>query len=187
MFTVTKEISNGYRCCCYSSWDSDPVGFETLVEALDKNLPVDKLPELFDSDIISVEIKDESGELVAWGKTDWPSGIARSYGYKATRWCGFRPDTGSFEVIKYGGQYIKDKTWDQVVAELKLEWAGSEARRKQEEAERAQKILEGVQKEVHAVASQSRPPKITPLKIRKEIKDEIEAFVRRGEAESQES
>jgi len=138
-YIVTKESSNGYRCsCCRHSWE-DTDWYDTLEEALEA-LPVEMIAT-GDYELTEVEIKDgATGEVVAWGRMDWSTGYGKYSGYKYTRWSGYRPDTGEFDYIEdQGGKAVTDKTWNELMAEMKKEKAEKdlgEARRKMAAAQR---------------------------------------------------
>lgn len=129
-FRVEKVNRNDYRCgCCFRSWADSEEWKDTLEEAL-AELPTEFPEEGEYGGLHSITITDgATGEKVAWGEVTWPWGYGRGSGYAYTRWSGFRPDTGVFEVIVKGkqGSPVTDKTWDEVVAELA---AAYEAQRK---------------------------------------------------------
>lgn len=144
-YQITKTTSNGYRCgCCQRDW-TDSEWVDTLEEALEK-VPialVDGEPHQFNGDleVTRVEVVDGStGEQVAWASTTWSVGYGRYSGYDYTRWAGFRPDSGSFEVV-YSGRNLIDKTWDEVTDELKGKHHEAERKKAERDLEDAQKRL----------------------------------------------
>lgn len=121
-FDIEVTYSNGYRCCCTRTWEYNE-SKDTLEEAL-QLVPVelvdgDPLQFNGDMEVTEVEVVDtDSGEMVAWARAQWSQGYGRGSGYKYTRWTGYRPDTGKFEIV-YSGQSKKiEETWDQVLARL---------------------------------------------------------------------
>ena len=140
-FHIEMTHSNGYRCsCCQSDWDSSEWA-ESLEDALE-SVPiilVDGEPHCFNGDveITKVTVKDGStGEEVAWASATCP-GFRDYGGYSYTRWSGYRPDSGGFDVM-YSGKTKIDKTWDEVYAELT-------EKRRERELKKAQRDLEDAQ------------------------------------------
>ena len=121
-FDIEVTYSNGYRCCCTRSWEYNE-SKDTLEEAL-AFVPielVDGEPLQFNGDmeVTEVEVVDtDSGEKVAWARAQWSQGYGRGSGYAYTKWTGYRPDTGKFEVVYNGKTQKLDETWDQVIAHL---------------------------------------------------------------------
>ena len=144
-YLIEVTYSNGYRCgCCSRDWEYEEEA-ETLEEAL-VFVPtelVDGAPLQFNGDmeVTEVEVKDKSsGEVIAWARASWSQGYGRGSGYSYTKWSGYRPDLeGGFEVIYDGGRKKIDRSWEEVLEEMK------EKRRREAEA-KAQRDLEDAQK-----------------------------------------
>lgn len=121
-YQIEITYSNGYRCgCCSHDWEYNEEA-ETLEEAL-AFVPielVDGEPLQFNGDmeVTKVSILDPEGEEIANASTWWSSGYGRGSGYSYTRWSGYRPDSGSFDVLYDGGRKKSDKTWKEAIEEL---------------------------------------------------------------------
>lgn len=134
-FSITKTTHNGYRCgCCREESTNPPTWVPTLEEAL-SHLPLTMPPESEDGGLYAVEIVDgTTGEKVAWGHLSWSSGYGKYSAYLFSRWSGYHPDTGAFEVLQSrDGQDLTGKTWTEVLDGLRQEYRAQQ----QEEAQRA--------------------------------------------------
>lgn len=147
-YHVTIEHGNGYRCGCCDRVSSRDRWVDTLEEALD--LVPTEIPwraedgehSIMDGvDPRSVKVIDgATGEEVAHAHSSWPYGCGKSSLYAATKWSGYRPDVGRFEVI-YEGKKKSSKTWDEIVDPLRARNNEYELRKAQIELEEAKKNL----------------------------------------------
>lgn len=131
-YIVKRDLNNGYRCgCCKYSWDDVEV-VDTLEEAL-AFVPVENDGK-GDSVLDEVEVTDGAdGEMIAWGRMSRPY-LGRSYDYQATRWTGYRPDTGSFESCT-------KEEWEDTLNGLKRKKYEYEISKATTELEKAQKTI----------------------------------------------
>lgn len=147
-YQITTTYTNGYRCsCCSRSWESSDWvdSLEEVLEQVPVELDFPSKKDYDDSELTRVSVIDGStGEEVAWGRAFWSTGYGRYEGYSYTRWSGYRPDVGAFEVIyERGGKKI-DRSWAEITDELKEKKRlqdQKEAERDLEDAQRRLKIL----------------------------------------------
>ena len=84
-YLVTKTINNGYRCCCHSSWDSEPVWFDTKEAALAEVYR--ERGSSGEYEIEEVHVADGvTGKEIAVGILTW--GRSRAKMYRHSRWAG---------------------------------------------------------------------------------------------------
>lgn len=128
-YLIEREYINDYRCCCTQIWDGDPEHVGDLEKAL--ALISTDVPVMGDfGGVHSVKITDEeTSEVVALGWTTWPRGFERGVSYHYTKWEGHINGV-PFETICKGRPYrddrglqpaplITDRTWDQILSELR--------------------------------------------------------------------
>lgn len=117
-FRVEIVDRNDYRCgCCFRSWAGSEIQKDTIEEAL-AEFPTEFPKEGDYGGLHSITITDETtGEKVAWGEVTWPVGYSRTGQYALTRWSGFRPDQGAFEIIIEGavGDVLQG-SWEELLA-----------------------------------------------------------------------
>jgi hypothetical protein len=118
LYKIAYSVSNGYRCCCFSSWEVDDIFVDTLEEAL-KYCPIqlkDKDPLPFNSncEVTEVEVFDlKSGSRIAGASLTWP-GVSQVY----SLWAGYRADTGAFQTV-YKDRKVVSILWSEVLEETK--------------------------------------------------------------------
>ena len=141
-YLVETTRGNGYRCSCCSHETTDSEWYDELEDAL-AELPT--VISTGDWEITEVEITDGSTqEIVAWGRATWSTGYERYSGYNYPRWHGNRPDTGEFDlVLDRDGREI-DKTWAELLHELKEKKLQKDLEKAQSDLEEAQRRLESL-------------------------------------------
>ena len=145
-YHIEITYTNGYRCsCCLSEWERSR-WVDTLEEALEQ-VPTelrDGEPHPYNGDMETrrITITDGSnGEEIAWASLDYPIGYTKPTLYSFTRWSGYRPDIGSFEVVYDRNGCRIERTWDDIIQELDESRRARELKEAQRELEKAQKKI----------------------------------------------
>lgn len=141
-FQVTRSIYNGYRCCCFQDWDSDPEWFDSREEALSKvprEVPAEDSD--FDFGLNGITVVDGStGKEIASVTLSWPAGY-RGSGYEGSLWSGWiDPGEGNplIEIRAFKGNY---DSWEDCCAQVKAKGIAQRKEEAQRQLEAAQKAL----------------------------------------------
>ena len=86
VYLIQKTYGNAYRCCCYSSWDAEPLWEFNRLRALDYVKPV-RTEYWPDYELVKITVTDTvTNTLVAVGELSW--GETRETRYSQYSWKG---------------------------------------------------------------------------------------------------
>jgi hypothetical protein len=147
-YQVTKSLTNGYRCgCCASDFDLEPRWYDDRDKAL-AEVPRTLKEAQGNTSLLGegglrevVVIDGSTGQVIAEGKQDWPTGGVRGSGYGYTRWSGYTPEDSFEIIIGRDEKPITDRTWSQILDAVRRERHEQEVKKAGFELEEAQKKL----------------------------------------------